>query len=289
MTTAIQQRGTVDAIDFQGLPALALTGPQGAQAIVALHGAHVLSWIPAASTEKLYLSDKADVSGAGPIRGGVPVCFPQFSGHGPLPKHGLVRTLTWQSLEQHASEDVTSVVLGTDDSAVNHALWPHPFRLRLHVALAATTLTITLHAHNTGDAPFTFTTALHTYLAVADIATAYLDGLGGVGYRDAANGNRAATQATPRLTFAGEIDRVYHAAPGLLLGRDGVAAMSIQAAGFADTVVWNPGPELCARLADMPVDGHRHMLCVEAACADSPVTLGPGQSWEGSQRLTALL
>lgn len=289
MTTAIQQRGTVDAIDFQGLPALALTGPQGARAIVALHGAHVLSWIPAGSTEQLYLSAKADFSGAGPIRGGVPVCFPQFSGQGPLPKHGLVRTLPWHAVEQHCREDATLLVLGLEDSAATRAQWPHPFRLRLHVALGAAKLTLSLHVHNTGEAPFTFTSALHTYLAVADIATTHLDGLGGVGYRDAANGNRAATQATPRLTFAGEIDRVYHAVPGLLLGHDGVAAMSIQAAGFADTVVWNPGPELCARLADMPVDGHRHMLCVEAACADSPVTLAPGQSWEGSQRLTALL
>jgi len=38
----------------------------------------------------------------------------------------------------------------------------------------------------------------------------------------------------------------------------------------------------------MPDEGYRHMLCVEAACIDEPVTLAPGASWTGWQQLTVL-
>jgi glucose-6-phosphate 1-epimerase len=37
----------------------------------------------------------------------------------------------------------------------------------------------------------------------------------------------------------------------------------------------------------MPADGYRHMLCVEAACINRPVTLAGGQSWTGTQTLRA--
>ena len=50
-------------------------------------------------------------------------------------------------------------------------------------------------------------------------------------------------------------------------------------------MVWNPGAALCAQLPDMPADGYRQMLCVEAAQIDQSVTLAPGARWSGWQRL----
>ena len=50
----------------------------------------------------------------------------------------------------------------------------------------------------------------------------------------------------------------------------------------------NPGPALCATLKDMEPTSWKHMLCVEAASIDTPVTVAPGQSWQASQHLTAL-
>ena len=55
--------------------------------------------------------------------------------------------------------------------------------------------------------------------------------------------------------------------------------------GFRDAVVWNPWAERCAALPDMPEDGYRRMLCIEAAAIDKPVNLAPGQSWSGRQLL----
>lgn len=286
--TAFQPTGTISALSFHGLPALELVSPQGAKAIITLHGAQVQSWVPAGGTEQLFVSERSDFSGKQPIRGGVPVCFPQFSGQGPLPKHGLVRTATWDLLAQEITSDCASVTLGTCDSAASRAQWPHAFKLQLAVTLTATSLDIVLNVTNPGTEAFSFTAALHTYLRVASIDAAHVDGLAGIEYRDAAQGNRVATQDVARLTFSAETDRVYHAAPALRVGNSATTALSIQAQGFVDTVVWNPGPALCAKLADMHSSGYREMLCVEAACADTQVTIAPGQSWTGSQTLQAI-
>ena len=276
---------TITPIQFHGTHALALTGPQGAAAIVSLQGAQVLSWIPAGGQEWLYLSETSDFSGRTAIRGGVPVCFPQFSSKGALPKHGLVRCVPWQLLGQHADDTAASVTLGLGDSVETRELWPHKFSIKLTARLSAHELKIGFEVENTGEQAFSFTVALHTYLRIGDVGTIQIDGLGGVAYRDAANGNVEVTQAEPLLRIDGEVDRVYHMAPNLLRIRDAKRTLAIQSQGFPETVIWNPGPEKCAALNDMPEDGYRNMICVEAACADASIELVPGQHWRGSQRL----
>jgi glucose-6-phosphate 1-epimerase len=91
------------------------------------------------------------------------------------------------------------------------------------------------------------------------------------------------------IGFKGEFDRVYAAAPSALTLHDGTHGLQIaQSASFADTVVWNPGAELCGRLGDMPPDGFARMLCVEAAQVMTPVEVAAGQTWQGWQRLTVI-
>jgi glucose-6-phosphate 1-epimerase len=55
--------------------------------------------------------------------------------------------------------------------------------------------------------------------------------------------------------------------------------------GFADAVLWNPGVAKAARLGDMPPEDWLRMVCIEAAVVARPVTLGPGKTWRGMQRL----
>ena len=59
--------------DFHGLPALRLESGEGARATVLLHGAQLVSWVPADGTEQLYLSPRAVFDGRQAVRGGVPV------------------------------------------------------------------------------------------------------------------------------------------------------------------------------------------------------------------------
>src|SRR5512139_1508054 len=79
-----------------GLPKLTLVAPDGARAEVYLYGAHVVSWVSASGQERLFLSRASAFRAGAPIRGGVPIVFPQFGMTGPLPLHGLARLMAWE-------------------------------------------------------------------------------------------------------------------------------------------------------------------------------------------------
>lgn len=280
---------TAAAAEWQGLPAICLTLPGGDSALVALQGAQVLSWIRGGQ-EQLFLSPHAAHDGSTPIRGGIPVCFPQFNQRGPLVKHGFARTLAWQASADDARVDGNGLrlTLRLQDNAATRAVWPHAFAAELSVWLQPTALTVNLAVTNTGDAALAFTAALHTYLRVDDVTATTLSGLEGLRYWDAVEDTHPQQQGA--LGFGAELDRVYpRPAQAMQLHAAGQPRLRIaQDAPWAETVVWNPGPELCARLADMPADGYRHMLCVEAAAIDTPVLLAPQGRWQAAQRFEHL-
>ena len=271
----------------QGLPALALGLPQGDQLVVALQGAQVLSW-QSGGRERLYLSPQSAMDGHTAIRGGVPVCFPQFNQRGPmadkLPKHGFARNLPWQAAAPSLTPGHARLTLALQANAQTLAWWPQAFEAQLHIDLRAGELQLTLDIHNTDAQPLSFSGALHTYLAVADITQAELQGLQGQAEWDAVRDSHA--QAAPALRFDGEFDRVYAASTQPLVLNQQLRI--VQSASWANTVVWNPAQALCARLADMPEDGWRHMLCVEAAQVFEPISLLAGERWTGWQRLQTL-
>src|SRR5690606_13996128 len=115
-----------------------------------------------------------------------------------------------------------------------------------------------------------FTAALHTYLRVGDIAGVSLTGLAGSGVLTTDSG-KAGSVSTAELTIAGTIDNIYTSVERELLLTDGHHAIGIAQSGFPDAVVWNPWPDGSRALADLPDDGYRHMLCVEAAAIAMPV------------------
>ena len=277
----------VQRIDFHGRPAAELCLPSGDRVVASLHGAQVLSWRTADGTERLYLSPQAIFDGQAAIRGGVPVCFPQFNQRGPLPKHGFVRNLPWRIAPEPG--DGATLVLTLSDDESTRRLWPVQFEARLQVVLAPGRLRVALVARNTGDAPWSFTAALHTYLHVDDATEVRLEGLQGRPRWDAVRDERF-VESAPALRFGEEFDSVFTAAPGagLTLVQPAGRLALTQSDSCTETVVWNPGPALSQRLADMPDDGWRHMLCVEAASIDAPVSLAPGDRWEGWQELQVL-
>ena len=273
-------------IDFRGQPALQATGADGSTLTVALHGAQLLSWKTSDGGERLYLSPRAVFDGQAAIRGGVPICCPQFNQRGALPKHGFMRNLPWVF---HAADTAgDAITLALRDSEASRALWPHAFEARLEATLAPGSLRIALHLANTGGTPWSFTAALHSYLRVDDIDAVRLEGLQGAARWDAVRDLRFVEEAAA-LRFASEFDSVY-AAPArpLRLAQPGGVMEIAQSASCTETVVWNPGAALSAKLSDMPDDGFRHMLCVEAAAIDAPVHLAPGARWTGWQQLRVL-
>lgn len=247
---------------------------------VAEYGGQLLSWQSAEGRERLYYPESLQLLPGRALRGGVPICFPQFSGRGPLPKHGLVRTRPWRLCAQND----TSLVLCIEDDADTRAQWPHAFALQQTLTLSAEGLSIALDVHNCDSSPLTFTAALHTYLRVPDVRDCALQGLHAHDYEDAADQGRYKRQLGA-LRIAGEVDRVFSNAPSRLHLHYGQGEiLQIEQGGFADTVVWCPGPQLAATLSDMPATDWQHLLCVEAAAAAQPVTVATGGHWQGWQR-----
>jgi glucose-6-phosphate 1-epimerase len=268
-----------------------LCNAAGDTAEVSLYGAQVLSWSPATGGEQLYCSPAPEVPGRA-IRGGVPVCFPQFANYGPLAKHGFARTAVWQLHSAPITgidAPVASATLSLQDSAITQAQWPFGFALLLKVRLGAGYVEWSLQVANTGARAFDFTAALHTYLSVTNVQKVAVRGLASVPYLDATQQNAKTISPASLLHIADETDRVYLAPPPTLdILHDGLPHVRIDQAGFADTVIWNPGPVKAAALGDMPAADWQRMLCVEAAQIEHPVHLLPGATWQGNQRLTLM-
>lgn len=279
---------SIETLRFRDTDALRLNGPRGASAVISLLGGQVLSWITPDGRERLFLSDKAVFDGSVAIRGGIPVCWPQFAALGDLPKHGFVRTRPWQVAAERCGDDYALLTLAIEDDEATRALWPHAFRLELTLMLEDDRIDLELSVSNTGEAPFSFTGALHTYLRVTQVEDVALEGLYGHHYRDAANGDKVIRDSGTAVMVDAEIDRVYRDVKRPQLLQAGNLSLGIQSQDFPDVVVWNPWVDKCGALADMPADGWRHMLCVEAAVAETPVLVPAGEEWFGRQTLVAV-
>jgi len=269
-------------------PVVGLRADDGATAEVHRHGAHVTSWRPAGDAEdRLYLSPRSEFGGESAIRGGVPVIFPQFAAEGPLPRHGFARTSLWSlggiAREADGTAEAQFVLR---DSPETHAIWDAAFKAVLTATVIARQLAITLRVENVGETPFSFTAALHTYLRVRDVAEATVHGLRGTRFR--ISGDRALhADDAEDLPVRDYVDRVYVDAPSRLELRERDRSMIVEAEGFPDAVIWNPGPERAAALHDLEPGDERRFVCIEAASVQTPVTLGAGRQWIGTQTLTA--
>jgi glucose-6-phosphate 1-epimerase len=272
--------------EFAGQPAVALRAPDGASAVVLLHGAQVVSWQPAGGGERLFLSERSRFGEGASVRGGMPVIFPQFNERGPLPRHGFARTRRWQLARSEAGADDALAVLQLTDDAATGALWPHRFALELTVCVRGDRLDVELAVSNVGEDVFDFTAALHTYLRAAEVETASVGGLRGCRYEDFTNGTLHVDE-DEAVRVSSEIDRIYYGVGGPLALVEARRQLRIEAANFPEVVVWNPWQEKAAAMADLQATDFRRFLCVEAALIGKPVRLADGEQWWGRQTLIA--
>jgi glucose-6-phosphate 1-epimerase len=271
-------------MDFHGMPAIAWQSRDGARAIATLQGAQVVSWIPAGGAECLYVSERSPFEAGRPIRGGIPVVFPQFADRGPLAQHGFARTCAWTFTGVEEAAEGTRARFVLESSPETRALWPGAFQLVLTARIGGPRLDVELQVVNVGQQPFAFNAALHTYLRVSEAAAARLQGLRGARY--AVRGEAGSgVEARELVTFDEPIDRAYLGTGSVTHLEAPERVFRIAQRGFVDTVVWNPGRERTARMADMPPEGYRHMVCVEAARFEHPVRLETGGSWSGAQSI----
>ncbi len=227
------------------------------------------------SAKSHYLSDK-------PIRGGVPVIFPWFGprqDHPQSPAHGFARTLPWsvESLTQTNTSEVL-VTLALHSTDTTRALWPHDFILHYHIRVGDS-LDLSLEVHNTGQAPFHFEEALHTYLAVGEVRTASIQGLSNTTYLDKPDNMQRKTQDANPIRITAETDRVYLNTAATCIVDDPALRrrLTIEKQGSNATVVWNPWIAKAQAMPDFAADEWPSMLCIETCnVADNALTLAPG-------------
>jgi len=286
---------------------------------ILLHGAHVTSFHDGES-ELLYMSPNAILQKGSKIRGGIPICFPQFGSNGPLPvQHGFARQSDeWKIKATLVNEQGdASVVLQLNDTNETRDSWSqNQFEALYTITLThCNELKTDFHVVNKNEmgGDVEFTCALHTYFSVPRVEQVGVYGLQGLNYLDkvvrndtSSNNQAMVPQVDELITFKEEVDRVYfNLKPSshnesssevqVLFDKDNLSSSAQSGVvielpqsneknkgGFVDCVVWNPWIEKAKSLADMPDEDYLKFVCVEAAVAQTAIQLAPSQSWSAS-------
>lgn len=271
-----------------GLPVAVLVAPAGS-CEVSLYGGQVIAYRPVGHQPVLYLSPLADSSEGAAIRGGIPVCWPWFGKREGLPAHGFARRAFWHVLSTTYTAEQTEIELGLTHRQATHPAWPHPYTLRLTIAVGAC-LSLELQTRNIGDAPFTYSDCLHAYLALANASRATLHGLNDTDYVEPPADDLRQHASPLSFEVDSSLDRIYRQPGEINLAlRDPVLQRTtrILAEDVSAAVVWHPAPD--AGIADLPPEASRRFVCVEPANpqhpAFTPLTLAPGETHFTTLRL----
>lgn len=269
--------------DHNNRNSVTLTSADGATVVVHQQGAHITSWKTADGKEILYMSPAAVYKDGTALRGGVPVIWPQFSDMGNGPTHGVARNRNWALVDAQPGAGTFSLKITADDSVLKNV----SADVQLIVHFSSKELRTTLKVKNTGAAPLSFTTAMHTYFAVSAIEKITIHGLDNVAYADNLQ-KRQVCEAAEIRVIDREIDRMYFDTTNPVVVADPQAGRNlvISGSGMNDVVLWNPWIEKTKKLADMPAEGYKDFVCVEHGVIRNPVVVAAGESWEGSQIVT---
>jgi len=292
---------SVEGVAFKDDPAgpstkVVLSLPGGDDAVeIYLFGAHTWRW-RSHGEERLWQSTLSVNDGSAPMRGGIPIAFPQFADQGELKLHGFARNCEWTVVSTSATDSDVRITLQLEDTEETRALWPHKFKLRYTVALSISQLFLELEVLNSDTEAWDFTTCLHTYFRVLDIEKVRLEGLQGCSYVDKVDGYTTKTEEHPAIVVPaaaeeskGFVDRIYSGAPKTTVLHDegcGIKYIITQTEAHTNTVVFNPWIEgkKGDKGPDYDDDGYKYAICVEPTIARPACQeLQPGGSWAGSQ------
>ncbi len=248
---------------------------------LALHGGHVMSFVPGGGAPVLWMSRESWFAADKPIRGGIPVCWPWFGAHptnAQFPSHGFARISEWQVKSAGKTADQVSwLELGLTERQVAKSFFPQPFDLRLRVEVSDV-LSVALRIENTGDEHLNFSAALHSYFNISDIGNIAVVGFDGKPCLDTLDNTRHVQSGS--LKFERETDLVFFDCEEDCFIEDSGLKRRIRIAksGSSSAVVWNPWSDKAGRMPDFGNDEYRSMVCVETTNAlDDARTLAPGK------------
>ena len=238
--------------------------------------------------------------GSKPIRGGIPLAFPQFADQGPLRLHGFVRESLWSIVDERCATDEVVLRLRWEDGG-------YAFTLVYSIRLSESSLGLSIAVMNESSRAMHFTNCFHPYFRVEDSSSVQIRGLGGRVYVDKEDGRRTKVQAEGPVDIGSEsvatendlyfIDRIYANCDANYLelverpssGEEGKFLLGIfKSDSCADWVLFNPWKEgkRGDKGPDFDDDGYIHMICIEAANAIVAKTVAAGESIILSQNIT---
>jgi glucose-6-phosphate 1-epimerase len=238
-------------------------------------GAQVLHAALGSGLELLYLSPLVDVYPDNPIRGGIPLMFPQFGDSGPLRKHGFVRDLQWNLIAETQDAGGKNLSYVLDIKATDFPEWPFDAALKFDVRLSLQMLSIGLSVQNTGAQAFTFTGGFHPYFAISSRKDIMVNGLEGLPFKDSFPGDNAYELNSDAL-----VERQYMGNAEIRF-YNGSNWLKITASGFDSWMVWNPGRAGSTRISDLPDEDWDRFICIEPIILAEPKTLSPGDAFNG--------
>lgn len=282
-----------------GRPAQTVINCDGTDASVTVshYGATITSW-NVCGQEKLFVSRDARRDGSKPIRGGIPVVFPQFGSSSlytneapdELPSHGFARRSMWKLQTDGHGEAIFEL----ESNDATRAQWNYDFKLTYTIRLLGhhgrSVLQCELGVENTGKQSFGFHALLHNYFAVDNIEDVVVDGFSGCSYNDKLNMADVVNEKDerPELTIDREVDRIYVGSQETTL-TEGDAEKLIVQHDFQNCVVWNAWAEKAQRLSDMADDEYKVYVCLEPGNVQEVTRLPAGEAWHGRQIITDLI
>lgn len=245
-------------------------------------GAQVLQAALGSGPELLYLSPLVAMYPDNPIRGGIPLMFPQFGDSGPLRKHGFVRDLQWTLVAENDDAMAKNISYELDIKSTDFPEWPFDASLKMDASIGLDSFSIALTVINTGIQAFTFTGGFHPYFAISSRKEIQVNGLEGLPFRDSFPGENAYV-----LNGDGLVERQYMGDAEIQF-YNGSHWLKLTASGFDSWMVWNPGREGARNISDLPDEDWGKFICIEPIVLSNPIFLEPGKTFNAHLTVSSI-
>lgn len=297
--------------DMDGRNFITVKNDDGSSIVVYEQGAHVTSWKDDKGNERLYMSPDIVKRDGVPLRGGVPIIFPQFGNRGPLtPSHGFARIRPWKLQDVDNGRAVfffqtTVDELSPENNSFNGGSAENVVKLLYTVTFDKARLILNVEVQNQSEtAAAGFHLCFHTYFRVDNIEETVINGFNRSSYYDQTkkidgkNESMVLNKPTKHWHIAKgeEVDRIYpnQSCAIFLQQRSSPSILHIASTTLPDVVLWNPGEAKCKKndgkavFKDLPEDAYKHFVCVEHGYITRKVTVPPQSSWKGSQCISVM-
>jgi glucose-6-phosphate 1-epimerase len=240
-------------------------------------GAQLVSAIFFDDRNLFYLSPFAQDSV--PIRGGIPIIFPQFGNNGFLKKHGFVRDLEWKKVYSSSNQYQKKASYSLNISKLSNPDWGYEALVKVTFKIITyTSICLKLEIFNIGEDSFSFTGGFHPYFSIKNRSSLQILGL-----EDSLFIDTDSNISTFNLNDNSGLERLFLTNSNIEV-HTGFYRLLLSNIGFNNWMVWNPGFLGAKSIPDLPNEDWDKFVCIEPICHKS-VVLAPDEKFEGELKI----